>query len=336
MKNVELSSIPSLRPQVFSMDQVEEIKEHLGREGYVAVKVMEREEAEERYQELWGFVENLESGIDRSDPSTWKPKSWPHQMYGIIKSYAIGQSKVLWNCRKNENIRKLFSILWDTSIDNLLTSYDGACLYPSCEGEDCFFNKTSMRGWPHRDQNPEKQDVLCFQGQLNLKDNLGESDGGFMVWPKTQEIDWTESDEKAKGIKGDWYKIPEKLIQNEPNCTIRTVAGTFIIWDSRTVHANRPPAPSGECRAVAYVSMLPKSKCPLSQIAKREKYFRTGRTTSHWAYPVTVNADTIFRSHSEVDPKKIISNFALKEELLSDPVVRSLVGIGKCKRKLFP
>lgn len=91
-------------------------------------------------------------------------------------------------------------------------------------------------------------------------------------------------------VKQDWVRIEEDYLRSIAH--LRTVvpvkAGSLVVWDSRTFHQNQYGSRPEE-RIVQYVSYLPKSRRSMAMKKKRIHYFRTRRTTSHWAYPVKVN-----------------------------------------------
>ncbi|KAG0196617.1 hypothetical protein BGX28_009918 [Mortierella sp. GBA30] len=114
------------------MAHMEEIQDYLTTEGYVVVQVTTAEEARARYTEFWTFLENLGSGVSRSDPSTWdKVKTWPEQDHGILFGYGVGQADFVWKARMEPNVVKVFGDLWDVPTARLLTSFDGANMYPN-------------------------------------------------------------------------------------------------------------------------------------------------------------------------------------------------------------
>lgn len=69
-------------------------------------------------------------------------------------------------------------------------------------------------------------------------------------------------------------------------------AGDYVLWDSRTIHANMPPSPANNPespkfnairRIVAFICMSPVSKVTDPQVFQQRKTaFQTGVTTSHW------------------------------------------------------
>ncbi|RUS21600.1 hypothetical protein BC937DRAFT_92144 [Endogone sp. FLAS-F59071] len=108
--------------------------------------------------------------------------------------------------------------------------------------------------------------------------------------------------------------IPEITPSN--SVTLRAPAGTLMLWDSRTIHCNRPPTPQGRTRAVAYVCMFKRDRATPAILQERCEYYETWRTTTHWPTPVTAHPEaTIVKQKGERPYGK------------KDKLVRSLVGV---------
>ncbi|KAG0044139.1 hypothetical protein BGZ83_010634 [Gryganskiella cystojenkinii] len=126
------NDIPNVYPPIFEPSQTDEIQDYLRTEGYVAVQVTTEEEARARYSEFWAFLEALGSGISRYDTSTWdKASTWPQQDHGILFGYGVGQADFAWRIRVEPNVVKVFADLWNVPTTKLLTSFDGANMYPN-------------------------------------------------------------------------------------------------------------------------------------------------------------------------------------------------------------
>ena len=124
--------IPNLYPPVFNPSQTDEIQDYLKAEGYAVVQVTSEAEAQARYSEFWTFLEDLGSGISRNITSTWDIGStWPRQMHGIVFGYGVGQAEFAWRARIEPNVVQAFADLWEVPPTKLLTSFDGANMYPN-------------------------------------------------------------------------------------------------------------------------------------------------------------------------------------------------------------
>lgn len=292
--------------KVLDYNDKENIKKSLDELGYVAINVMSKDEALNITDDFWLWLENLKSGIDRNNSDTWlKNETFPEQIKGIINSYGIGQSVFMWKVRTNHNIIKVFQDIWETN--DLITSFDGACIYPLAN-DFTIYDKKSHQPWPHRDQSPYVNEKMCIQGALNLYDNLDENDGGLIVWEKSHSINWLEKDEKAKKVHVHWYRINE--IPLNEGTILRAPAGTLFLWDSRTVHENIEPCYNAKNhRAVALVCMCPRIYASHNTLSKRYDCFINNRTTSHLPHQLDIKPDILSKySKCKVAPKETMKN----------------------------
>lgn len=209
--------------------------------------------------------------------------------HGIIKHGAIGGSKFLWFVRTRPRVQNLFRAIWGQS--DLVTSLDGACYIP---GD---WNSTKLKDtvWTHFDQNPSVQDLqqfVCAQAYVSLTDNA--SDGNTTLLYEGSHLDFAEYGRRFPvSHRKNWVKAdPAWLSANEHKKRYLTVpAGSMVIWDSRVAHQSVYGSNPKE-RLVAYVCFLPKNgkKNTQSMAKKRLQYVSDRRTTSHWPYPISVNA----------------------------------------------
>lgn len=307
------------------------IREDLKEKGYSVVQILTEEEVKESMDLFWQFLTGLGTGLDRNNKKTWKVKTtWPDQIHGIIKSYGIGQSELLWRARTHPKVLALFRFLWGP---HLITSFDGAGFYPQ---HPDFVSTKTYNPWYHRDQSPKRNGLECIQGVLQLTDTTRKGSGGFLCFPQSHKVNFTTLYEDATTTKN-WWKLPYATEQFNSHTAkvIGAPAGAIVIWDSRLIHANCPP--TLKPRAVIYLCMKP-ATISLALQKKRVKYFNTNRTTSHWPDKVSVNSDSKrFRSTNEVDPKPIVAAskpFKFENELAS--LQRALVAPNKeaWKKKL--
>ncbi|KAF9437597.1 hypothetical protein BGZ76_000121 [Entomortierella beljakovae] len=201
------NDIPNLYPPIFDpQTQSEEIQQYLSKEGYVAVQVTSPQEAQARYSEFWTFLENLQTGISRHDPSTWdRHATWPEQQHGIIFGYGVGQSEFAWKARKEPNVVKVFADLWEVPETKLVTSFDGANMYPNPryahnadgEGQDQETTTTTVKVFSkYGAEGQDGQDVtvkvaiadqapILPQSIKTGDDKLGlvHSTGNYRMWP---------------------------------------------------------------------------------------------------------------------------------------------------------
>lgn len=201
--------------------------------------------------------------------------------HGIYKHHEAGHQEHAWYIRTNPKVQEVFKQLWQT--DDLVVSFDGSCYIPkSCQKKDNI--------WTHSDQSPLINRHICYQGFVALTDNKERT---LVVYDKTHTIHHNYFKQKGEMTKANWQKIDPKDVEaaHRLKRVLEVPAGSLVLWDSRTFHQNQYGAPESEERIVQYVCYKPKhdsQNTPTMQ-KKRQKYFDTRRTTSHWPYPLKVN-----------------------------------------------
>ena len=198
---------------------------------------------------------------------------------GIFKYHEVGHQRFAWLLRTNPKIIDVFKSFWDT--DELVTSFDGCCYYPSN-----YVGKDSC--WTHSDQSSLKKGRQCIQSFVSLTSN---SERTFVVYEGSHKLHEDHSDTYNIEDPSDWYMIePEYLEKIQDKKRILKVdAGSLVLWDSRTFHQNT--CSNSECkeeRLVQYLCYLPKNNANNDEQMqnKRKYYFNTYRTTSHYPYPM--------------------------------------------------
>jgi hypothetical protein len=214
---------------------------------------------------------------------TSQKKAPPH---GVHQYEEAGHQRHAWMVRCNPAVQSAFKALLET--DNLIVSFDG---YNYIAKDD----KRKDKSWLHTDQSPAKTGFACYQGFVSMTDN---SERTFVVYEGShndhqQYFKDRNFTKDTKDFNRNWHKIDSDYeALNQPKRRILTVkAGDLVIWDSRTFHCNQYGKPNSEERFVQYVSYQPR-RHPLNTPAnqrKRQLYFNTRRTTSHWSAPVKVN-----------------------------------------------
>lgn len=291
-------------PKVFQLDITNPNPEwltHLTRNGWAAVQVLTEAEAEKKFEQMWAWILERFPGVKRGDPETYGYDTWPDNIKGILKSYGAGQAEFMWEARTHPNVLDLFSRIYGTR--DLLSSFDGFGLYPKG------FVIPLGKRWGHRDQNPKDNTFRCYQGVLTVTDPAPNA-GGLVLWPETLHTDFSKEYDVSK-VTGNWFSIPTDF-QLGTGKLIRVPKGTIVLWDSRIAHQNTPGLDvEFPDRAVLYISMQPKRSVTKHHLEKRQKYYETGRTTSHWSSKgMRVNPDTVmFRSKYKTDPKKVLENY---------------------------
>ena len=201
--------------------------------------------------------------------------------HGVIKDRQVGHQQLAWSTRCNPQVQGVFASIWET--EHLVTSFDG-CGYVS-EG-----NTKKDGVWTHTDQAATTVGTgQCYQGLVSFTDNVQRT----FVAERIEKLV-----ENKKDPKKNWQLIePEYLATPEMAATrvvVPVAAGSLVVWDSCCFHQNLygPTDGSEGERLVQYVCFLPKDnkKNTSAMQAKRQKYFEERRTTSHFPYPIAVNA----------------------------------------------
>lgn len=264
-----MSNVKQSKTQMLTAKQ----KQHLDDKGYVVIpNVLSQDEVDaalEMFKEWQATIPNHDTIHSKCDP------------HGIYKHHQAGHQEHAWYIRTRPKVKQVFSELWNTS--KLVVSFDGSCWIPkNITAKDSF--------WCHSDQAPKDKGLVCYQSVIGLTDNRERS---LVVWKGTHKIHY----DYFRGRKNQseaWQKIP---IEDEERLkplrrVLHIPPGAMAIWDSRTFHQNQYGSLNCEERYVQYVCMLPKNhiKNTDKMQAKRLKYFKERRTTSHWPYPIKVNS----------------------------------------------
>ncbi len=87
----------------------------LDENGFVVIAhALTSPEAEHAAGLTWDYLEGLDTGIDRADPTTWTDDRWPVAVHGgIIPSQGIGQSEAQWFIRSVANVKRAFAAIWE-------------------------------------------------------------------------------------------------------------------------------------------------------------------------------------------------------------------------------
>mmetsp|Transcript_34320 Transcript_34320/g.61246 ORF Transcript_34320/g.61246 Transcript_34320/m.61246 type:complete len:328 (-) Transcript_34320:300-1283(-) len=268
--------------------------EFLDREGYVVISALSSEEVEAARGMLWAYWEELDGGISRTNRESWgKMDAYMHANTGIVNSYGIGQSKLLWYLRSSEAVTSAFASIWGT--EDLITSFDGGGMFRPWSVDPKW--KTSG-GWFHADQSLRRKGRVCVQGLVSLFDQTSAT-GGLTLVPGSHErhqelcrATWTGLSLSFWGH--DFVPIPPEVWTRKGFAPqlVCCQAGDLILWDSRTVHCNSPaledPPPPSQAhdflRAVGYVCMTPRAWATEAALAKRRELVRTGQTSTHWPH----------------------------------------------------
>ena len=259
------------------------IRNHLIRNGYVAIKVLSTHECTQFKAKFMTWLKSI------------KTRSW-NQVFGIIKMYGIGQAPFMHELREHPCVQQAFRIAWNDYKNALISSYDGVCFHPANLSEQ-------VRWWPHIDLHPQKHNdpsQITIQSSISLIGNMRVNDGGFIVWPYSHTLGLDFYKRKLPNVISndiDYVPIPLDVANklNKPKL-IRVPAGTMIMWDSRLIHCNAPPGSkrNSHDRLVAFVCMVPKNLVSRGTLLRLEHWRKTGRTTSHSPIHPRVNPKDLY------------------------------------------
>jgi ectoine hydroxylase-related dioxygenase (phytanoyl-CoA dioxygenase family) len=267
--------------------------EYLDEYGYVVIKnALTESEAAKTLDLLWDYLEELNTGIDRNDPSTWEDDRWPTCAHGgILPSYGIGHSESQWYLRGIPNVKKAFAKIWES--DDLLTSFDGVSLWrpwninPNWKTE-------SGQSWFHIDQHPiSKPGKQCVQGLVNLLPTYKEI-GGNVVIPGSHKFFKDIPDEYHERLSKlpleiDHFRFPndDPKLSSDTAVMCHMEPGDMLLWDSRTVHCSSSGTSLDQetntlIRAASLICMMPKHLTSEDVLEQRREAVDKLISTTNW------------------------------------------------------
>jgi hypothetical protein len=289
---------------VFSPTQTQEWLSYLKQHGYVVIKgAVSPQDVNTTKNLLWNWLENLGSGIKRTDPKTWNNSNWPGALFpGFATTHGGGQIEAAWYLRSLPSVKNAFAAIWNTQ--DLAVSMDTFILWRPWWNESI---EDSVTWHPdvepiHCDQNPfRKRGFHCVQGMIPLLP-VNPLSGGLRIVPDTNN-DATQDymREEYPHLKGggDWCVLHygDELTKN-PQLLLAD-PGDLILWDSRTIHGGLVGTGGKEeysdlVRASLTVCMAPKNTVPEGVANRRQEAHQRGWTLTHWPNEFRMNftADT--------------------------------------------
>ena len=218
---------------------------------------------------------DLDIGLT-NDTSTWIYQNMPHgTRFGMYQSI-ISHAPSFWNLR--EAMYPIFQDLLNE--ENLLTSIDGASLYPSINAPK------NKKKWAHIDQ-VDSSDFVSYQSQFVASD----TSAAFLCTPKShimhEEIIKNFSITSRQNTN--WHKFSKEQVNtlkeifgNDYQIPIYVKKGSIIFWDSRTIHsAKYPNRKEDSWRAVFYISMRPYNTYDDASKKIIKHAAINGKTTNH-------------------------------------------------------
>ena len=208
-----------------------------------------------------------------NDTDTWCKNTYPGMFdKGICTYNGIGQANFSWFIRTRPCIKEIFSKLFDT--DDLMVSMDAFSLF--------FSNSQISESWHHIDQNPRSK-LLCYQGAYNYF-KVGENDAGFVCAPKSH------LHVPSVSHKRNWVQIPSGSPWNQKVIKLLIPENSFVIWNSRTIHANTGMTHQHKelNRLSVLINMLPRSYSNKEYRERRIEIYKKGLTSNHWANKASI------------------------------------------------
>lgn len=276
----------------------QESLDHLESEGFVVIAdALSAAEADHALDLTWDYLEQLGTGIDRSDMATWGDDRWPIVTSGgIVPSLGIGHSAAQWFTRSSPSIKTAFASIWND--EDLLVSFDGMALWRPTD-VDPGWETTRGGSWLHVDQHPiTRPGFHCVQGAVSLLPSSPATGGNILI-PGSHKwfADIPDRYAERLGRLPEWldhFRFPadDPRLQETPPVMCHMEPGDMMLWDSRTVHCSSPglePAPPSDpatpslIRAASLVCMMPKSRASDEVIAQRRAAVATRTSTTNWS-----------------------------------------------------
>ena len=259
------------KPQLFTINDDVNWKKYLNDYGFVVIKdILENEIYTDLFTQFYLDWSHVTPNFNFHDKSTWTPENSPMMWdIGMITGYGLGHAKFQWGLRTNENILNIWKKLHNTN--ELVVSYDGFSF---------FFSPEQQSGiWLHVDQNP-KDKLYSVQGAYNFLP-VGQDDAGFVVVPGSHKTFYVDLDESYKFIPVD----PDD-VHVEYAVKLIIPANCFVLWNSKTIHANVGMNPSKEVelnRITSYISYFPMTQRPEYILQKRITGYHKAVNCGHYA-----------------------------------------------------
>ena len=274
---------------------------YLGEHGYVVIaKALDDEQAARALELTWDYLEQLGTGIDRSDPETWTDERWPTTAHGgILPGHGIGHSAAQWFIRSAPAVKQAFAAVWDE--DDLLVSFDGMALWRPWAINPAW--KTNRGGsWLHIDQHPtNRPGFQCVQGLVSLLPTSPDVGGNVLIPGSHRSFaQIPEVYPQRLGrvpVDVDHFRFPadDPLLGGTPAITCHMEAGDLLLWDSRTIHcsnASDTPAAVRDqlIRAASLVCMMPGRLTSPQVLEERKRAVEQVVSTTNWTDRF-INAD---------------------------------------------
>ena len=272
----------------------EKVKEWVDQFGVGIVKgVLDKDEVHKMRNGMWSYLEHVtqkfERPIKRDDRTTWVEyqKLYPkHSM--LLQQYQVGHHPFVWQVRQNPKVVDIYSKIWSTKPEDLLTSFDGVSFhFPPEDTNRGWYRQT----WYHTDQSYFRPDFECIQSWVTAYD-VEEGDATLAFLENSNKYHKEFKEVFKLEDKNDWYKHSreEQAFYENKGCEekkIKCKAGDMVFWDSRTIHCGTEAVrrrDNPNLRNVVYVCMTPRERATEANLRKKRKAFNEIRMTSHWPH----------------------------------------------------
>ena len=297
----------------FPAGSVESI-DYLEENGFVVIaNVLNQQECDTALDLTWDYLEQLGTGVDRTDWKTWDDDKWPTVVHGgILPGHGIGHSEAQWFIRGVPKVKEAFASVWET--DDLLVSFDGMALWRPWPLNEAW--KTNRGGtWLHIDQHPiTRPGRQCVQGLVNLLPTTPATGGNVLIpgsHKSFEKIPQVYPERLGRlPLDLDHFRFPadDPLLAGTSPIICHLEAGDLLLWDSRVIHCStggvEPPAAEAKLlRAISLVCMMPKRLTPPEVIEARKDAVRNVISTTNWTDQL-VNADHFEPILAEPHPER--------------------------------
>jgi len=260
----------------FDVEQREQIRDFFGKYGYVVVRdVLSPKQVQDSRDELFAKFDS-----NNEDSVTAFLKCPDNQLSGLgILGVGNDTRSLTQLCnRQNERVYRAFAAVYGDS--RLIVDHDRlGAMRPTLQSDGNIKSEwQTVNNWLHIDCNPatgeisigsmappsdgnphdfDKESPFLVQAVLALSDTR-EDDGGFVCVPGSHRIT------KEWAVRNGWHRRPflgqlrpelEDPLQQRQHC-IPLCAGSLVIWNAFTLHANRPNR-SDRWRVNQYLRMYP-------------------------------------------------------------------------------
>jgi ectoine hydroxylase-related dioxygenase (phytanoyl-CoA dioxygenase family) len=210
--------------------------------------------------------------------------------HGIIEfPSALAHVDFVNRVRNHPSVQSVFQSLYHTH-EPIIMGMDRINYQASAELRG--IPTRAYKAWWHVDQSWETPNFQNVQGYVDIVGSETDEHGGLVVLTQSHLYFEPLALAFAAGqIDSAWDKGWHRLNQDEldyyfgQNCRplkVKCPKGGMVLWDSRTVHMNRPNHHSTDERLVIYTCGFPSSKLTPTDFKRREQAFQLRRATSAW------------------------------------------------------